>query len=278
MQRDPKIVVSWNALAIGHLAMAGRLLGRNDYLSAAHSAMAFVRENLLVNNRLKSTFAEGLAGDDAFADDYALLLDATLALLEAQWDIGLLNLALWLADTLLTQFQDQQNGGLWLTAHDAEKLIFRPTWFSDDAAPSGNGVAARALLRLSAVTGETRYSDAAQSILVAAAVQMESHLPSHATLLDALEDSIEGIDCVILRGPLPIIHRWQRELARLYAPRRMVVAIPDSAEGLPAWLQDKPAPASGQIYVCRDGRCEALFENFPALIRHLRNGLELDAD
>jgi hypothetical protein len=277
-QRDPKIVVSWNALAIGHLATAGRQLGRNDYVSAAHSAMAFVRKNLVVNNRLKTTFAEGLAGDDAFADDYALLLDATLALIEAQWDVGLLNFALWLADTLLTQFRDEQDGALWLTAHDAEKLIFRPKWFADDAVPSGNGVAARALLRLSAVTSETRYSDAAQRILVAAAAQMESHLPSHATLLDALEDAIEAIDCVILRGPPPIIHRWQRELARLYAPRRMVIAIPDSAEGLPAWLHDKPATPSGLIYVCRNGRCEALFENFPDLIRHLRNGLELDAD
>jgi hypothetical protein len=277
-QRDPKVVVAWNALAISHLAMASRQLGRSDYLSAAQAALAFLRANVVVNDRLKSTFAEGVAGADAFADDYALLLDATLALLEAHWDADILHFARWLADALLTRFYDPQGGGLWLTAHDAEDLIFRPKWFADDAAPSGNGVAAQALAKLSSITGDRHYAAASQHILRAAIDQMDSHLPSHAALLDALEDSLSGIECIVLRGPMAIIARWHRELARLYAPRRMVIAIPDSAKALPTWLHEMPATISGMIYVCRDSRCEAVFENFPDLVRHLRNGIELDVD
>jgi uncharacterized protein YyaL (SSP411 family) len=275
---DPKVIVASNALAIRHLAIAGRLLGREDYVSAAHTALTCVRAKGVVNDRLKGTVAEGGVGPDALVDDYALLLEAVLALLEAQWDTDLLHFARWLADTLLTQFQDPASGGLWLTAHEAEALIFRPQWFADESTPSGNGAACRALLRLSVVAGEPRYATASRQILCAAAAAMESHLPSHATLLDALEETLAPLECIVLRGPRAVIAPWSRELARLYAPNRMVMTIPDTADALPQWIEDAPATAKGRMYVCRDGSSVATFEHFSDLVRHLRQGLELEAD
>jgi hypothetical protein len=58
----------------------------------------------------------------------------------------------------------------------------------------------------------------------------------------------------------------------------MVMTIPDTADALPQWIEDAPATAKGRMYVCRDGSSVATFEHFSDLVRHLRQGLELEAD
>jgi uncharacterized protein YyaL (SSP411 family) len=70
---------------------------------------------------------------------------------------------------------------------------------------------------------------------------------------------------VIVRGAEA--QRWQRELATLYAPHRMVFAIPSEADGLDAAIADKkPGPAT-RAYVCRGTTCSAPIEALPDLLR-----------
>ena len=51
-----------------------------------------------------------------------------------------------LAALLLERFQDRDQGGFFFTADDQESLIQRSKPLSDEAIPSGNGVAALALI------------------------------------------------------------------------------------------------------------------------------------
>ncbi len=53
-----------------------------------------------------------------------------------------------LADVLLDAFEDPAHGGFFFTSHDHERLIHRPKPGHDNATPSGNGVAAQALIAL----------------------------------------------------------------------------------------------------------------------------------
>ena len=69
------------------------------------------------------------------------------------------------ADTMLDQFWDVDNGGLFTTADDAEALIVRQKDLLDNATPSANSLAAIGLLRLAALTGEPRYRHQAEQIL-----------------------------------------------------------------------------------------------------------------
>jgi uncharacterized protein YyaL (SSP411 family) len=117
------------------------------------------------NGRLFATHKDALAHLNAYLDDYAYLLAALLELLQAEFDPGTLAFAEDIVEVLLEQFEDRGNGGFFFTSHDHERLIHRPKPGFDNATPSGNGMAAFALQRLTFLTGESRYALAAERTL-----------------------------------------------------------------------------------------------------------------
>src|SRR4029077_2080541 len=78
-----------------------------------------------------------------------------------QWHPG----ARWCADELLRLFHDEASGGVFTTGVDAEELIVRPQDFFDNATPSENSLAADALLRLAAITGDPGYEDSPRAVV-----------------------------------------------------------------------------------------------------------------
>ena len=117
------------------------------------------------DGRLLATYKDGKAHLNAYLDDYAFLLAALLEVLQADFRAGDLAWAAALGDALIEHFQDAEAGGFFFTAHDHERLIHRPKPGHDNATPSGNGVAALALNRLSFLSGELRFRQAAERTL-----------------------------------------------------------------------------------------------------------------
>src|SRR3982751_599431 len=166
---DDKILTSWNALMIGGIARAKRASDDIDALFAeAERALDFLHANVWRHGRLFACYAGGVAKFPAYLDDHAFLLDALLAMLRVRWRRRDLDWAIALAAALLARFEDAAGGGFFFTAHDAEPLPQRPKPFMDESLPSGNGIAARTLLKLGHLIGETRYLDAAERTLRAA--------------------------------------------------------------------------------------------------------------
>ena len=265
--RDEKLLSSWNALAIRGLATAARCLARDDLAQAAGEALGFLRARHWRSGRLLATSAGGEARLPAYLDDYAFLADAVLELATVRFDAQELAFAVELAEAMLAHFEDAQSGGFWFTADDHEALVARPKTFGDDALPPGNGVAAFMLQRLGALLGEPRYLEAAERCLRAGWPALARYPSGHATMLQALEESLDPPQCVILRGEPALVGQWRRELARGYAPRRFVLAIPAGATGLPPALALKAAPASGALaYVCRGTTCGAPLASLAALV------------
>jgi uncharacterized protein YyaL (SSP411 family) len=58
----------------------------------------------------------------------------------------------------------------------------------------------------------------------------------------------------------------------VYAPHRLVLAIPENATGLPAALASKPPRSAGVAYVCRGSSCTEPLDDFTALARELARG------
>jgi uncharacterized protein len=162
---DDKVLASWNGLAISALAIAGRALGRPDYVDAATAAAGFVLTALRrEDGRLLRAWRQGRTSGPAYADDHGLLAGACLDLYETTFDVRWFEEARRLADELMRLFRDPE-GGFFQTGSDAEALVIRPTEMIDNAVPSGNSVAAEVLQRLSLLTGEAEYEAAALSAL-----------------------------------------------------------------------------------------------------------------
>ena len=264
--RDEKVLTSWNGLAIGGMAVAARALNRPEFAASATRAVDFIRSSLWRDGRLLAAYKDGRSRFAAYLDDYAFLLDGLLELLQTRWRSDDLQFAVHLADALLAHFEDGAAGGFFFTADDHERLMHRSKSFPDEAVPSGNGVAAQALMRLGLLLGETRYLDAAARTLRAAWSALQQYPHAHCSLLIALEEHLEPIDVVIVRGGDAEIAEWRDALAREYSPARLVFAIPRDATGLPQALADKRPLPEAAAYVCRGTTCSEPVKSLASLI------------
>ena len=268
--RDEKQLTSWNALAIRGLAIAGRALERTDLIDAASDAVDFLRRELIRDGRLYASHKDGETRFAAYLDDHAFLLDAVLELLQARWNSGHLEFAQQLAELLLEFYEDAEHGGFWFTANDSEQLIHRTKPLADEAVPSGNGIAAYALQRLGFLLGETRYLVAAENTLRAAWRAVEEYPHGHVSLLTALEEYLEHPEIIVIRGAADEIGRWRDSAAKLYAPRRLVFAIPGDEAGLPGALAErKPIDGETLAYRCVGTHCEMPVTSWEALAGQL---------
>ena len=268
--RDEKQLTSWNALAIRGLAIAGRSLDRADLIDAAAAAADFLASTLVVDGRLLASYKDDRARFPAYLDDHAFLIDALLELLQSRWSSKHLEFAVQLAELLLEHFEDGESGGFYFTAHDHEQLIHRPKPIADEAVPSGNGVAAFALQRLGFLLGETRYLDAAERALRNAWQAIAEYPHGHVSLLSAVEEYLAHPEIVIIRGASDATDNWRDSAAKVYAPRRLVFAIPNDATALPGSLAERK-PVDGEIvaYRCVGTHCELPVTSWEALAAQL---------
>ena len=273
--RDDKILTSWNALMIHGMSVAARAVARDDLAESATRALDFIRGTLWSDGRLLATAMAGRAHLNAYLDDYVYLAEAILELQQVRFRTDELHFAQQLVEVVLQHFADDARGGFYFTSDDHEALIHRSKVFGDDATPAGNGIAARVLLRLGHLLAEPRYLAAAERALRAAWPAITQYPPGHVSLLEALEELLTPPEIVVLRGEARTIEGWRLALAKIYAPHRIVLAIPTDAAGLPSALADKTPRAGPVAYLCRATTCSAPIDSLDALMEQLR---EDDAD
>ena len=255
--RDDKILTSWNALMIHGMARAGRRLGRPEWIDSAERALDFIHARLWQEGRLLASYKDGKANLPAYLDDHAYLIHGLLELLQARWRSSDLRFAIALAEVLLDHFEDREHGGFYFTADDHERLLHRPKPMSDDAMPSGNGIAAFALQRLGHLLGEPRYERAAERTLQTAWQEIGQQPYAYTTLLTALEEHIEPPETLVIRASGAELADWQRIATDGYWPRRAVYAIPPDAGDLPGILGQRAAESAPVAYVCKGTQCLA---------------------
>ena len=195
-------------------------------------------------------------------------MDGLLALLRAGWrDADALFLRS-LAETLLVQFEDRENGGFFFTAHDQEPLIHRPKPTLDEALPPGNGVAALVLQEAGHLFAESRYLEAADRTIVWARGNMEQYPAGHCTLLSALEAALAEPEQIIIRGPAGDLQEWVAAATDGYRPWRKVYPIAyEGVEELPPYIPQLVSADSQQrvsAFVCQGTQCSLPLEDLDA--------------
>ncbi|MBK9160318.1 MAG: thioredoxin domain-containing protein [Nitrosomonadales bacterium] len=252
--RDEKILGSWNGLMIAGMAKAARVLGREEWKISAQRALDFVRETLWQDGRLYATHKDGKTHLNAYLDDHAFLLAAVLESLQTEYRAGDMQFALQLADALLARFEDRENGGFYFTSHNHEALIQRNKTGQDNATPSGNGIAAQSLLRLSLLSGETRYAAAAERCLRLFYPLMRQAASQCCSLNTALGELLQPASLLVLCGDEKETAAWQAAVAEEYRPGLMIIALTGYETGLPAPL-DKPGSPTTTAWLCLGTQC-----------------------
>ena len=252
---DDKILTSWNALMLKGMSSAAMRLEEPEYYRSALRCLEFIHTRLWDGNRLAATCKDGRAHLNAYLDDYAFLIDAIIHLLACRWSGKWLGFAMQLADTLLEQFFDSDAGGFFFTSHDHETLLQRRKDFTDDSLPSGNGMAALALLNLGHLTGRQDYLEAAEKTLKTAWGLLQRMPHACAALLAALLEYDDPRRVIILRGREETIGAWQRQLGPMLDVRSLVFAIPSTEQDLPDLINEKKTDQAATAFVCTGFTC-----------------------
>ncbi len=185
--RDEKVLTAWNGLMLAAFADAAAVLRSNEYLEIAVKNAEFILSQLQRDGRLLRTWKDGAAKLNGYIEDYANVADGLMELYQVSGEIRYLIEAKRLADLMIIEFWDQENGGFFFTSNDHEELIVRNKDFYDNATPSGNSVGADVLLRLAKLTGEDKYERFAVTVLKLAASQIRRHPQGFGRALSALE-------------------------------------------------------------------------------------------
>jgi hypothetical protein len=164
---DDKVLSGWNGLMLAAFAEAARFLNREDYRAAAVANAEFLWREMSTPGRagrLYRSWRRGEAKLNGYLEDYAAVAEGMLTLYETTFEGRWFNAARELTEMMMAHFANPQ-GGFFDTSDDHESLVFRPKSMQDNAVPCGNSLAVTVLLKLAALTGETRYADVAEKML-----------------------------------------------------------------------------------------------------------------
>jgi uncharacterized protein YyaL (SSP411 family)/aryl-alcohol dehydrogenase-like predicted oxidoreductase len=274
---DDKILTGWNGMMISAMAEGARVLGELRYLVSAERAASFLLETLSrPDGGLYRTYRAGPSIDGlrtgkahlaACLEDYAWLAEGLVDLYEAGAPERYVREAVRLAERIIADFSDLEQGGFFTTARDHESLILRSREGPDGATPSGNAVAASVLARLSFHYGREDFREAAANAVRAYGRQIARHPRAFSKSLAVADLLLAGsVELALIGMPGESGYEALRTaMNKTYLPNRIIALHnPDGAAATHPLLAGKGlAPGKGLVkdkaalYVCRNFSCQA---------------------
>ena len=263
--RDEKILVSWNGMMLSAMAQAAQVLGEPRYATAAAETADFLLAKLRnAEGEVWHCYKDGVARISGFLDDYACLIDGLVDVYQATFEPRYLDAGLGLADKMLLLFQDREVGGFFYTPTNHEELIARNKETYDGSTPSGNSMAATALLRLGRICGRTDLEEIGAATLAFLSGNLARSPMGGGQALLALDFFLGPTrEIVVVDGDqLAEADTLLRSLHRRFLPNKLVLRRSSDQDDamLPTAVQPLLAgkqPQGGQatIYICEHGAC-----------------------
>ncbi|HEY2936529.1 MAG TPA: thioredoxin domain-containing protein [Gaiellaceae bacterium] len=251
--RDDKAVASWNGLALAALAEAGWRLDRRDYLDAARRLGEFLLGPLSSEGRLHRTFNAGRAKGTGYLEDYADVAHGLYELHVATGELRWLEESRRLALLAVELFSDDDRGGFYLTAADAERLVTRTKSLDDNPTPSGNSMLAFVLLRLARIYGDDELERRAVDVFRLIAPVITRAPAAFGWALCGLDLHLSPPREVAVIGPAdaPVARRVLGE----WDPRAVVAFGP--SDDVPLLAGKELVDGKPAVYVCERFACAA---------------------
>ena len=265
--RDEKILTGWNGLMLAAFADAAAILDDEDYLSIARGNADFLVGELQKDGRLLRTWKDGRAKLNGYIEDYANLADGLIQTFQASGEIRYLEEARRLADLMITEFWDEENGGFFFTSNDHEELIVRNKDFYDNATPSGNSAAADVLLRLSKFYGEEKYERFAGTVLRLAATQLKRYPQGFGRTLAAMEFHNARVKEIVVLGERG--NELEAVVKGTFLPNAVVAFGREPLPGLPLTADKQILENSPTAFVCENFVCQRPVGDSKSLVKLL---------
>jgi len=248
---DDKILTSWNALVITGLVHAYRAFGKSDYLQLARQNARFLLEKQLTEDgTLLHSHKNGISKINGFLEDYALLIQALIALFEVTGNESDLYQAQSLTKTVFKRFFDPAKGIFYFTPIGQGNLISRSIEVYDNVIPSSNSVMAGNLVRLGHLLEQNDYLQTAMKMLSIMSENCLQYPSGHSGWLNvALSFANEQFE-IAIAGPEAI--SMGKEMQARYLPNCLF--CPGETSSLPL-LKDRIKPGETLIYVCKNQTC-----------------------
>ena len=272
--RDEKVLAAWNGLMLASFAEASAILKRADYRKTAEANADFIFTNLYGDGLVLRTWKAGQAKLNGYLEDYACLVEGLICLFEATGTLRWLQQAIKLADKMIEEFWDDQDGGFFFTGKSHEDLIVRSKDFLDNATPSGNSVAASALQKLAVITGNQQYQRYATTIFSLIGDQIRRYPSAFGWALCGLDFHLSGAKEVVIVGPDPgsAVEEFVESAWQTYLPNRVICCCTGdcaSAQDLiPLFEGRVPAPEA-TAYLCEGYSCKSPARSAPELLAQL---------
>ncbi|MEM6320691.1 MAG: thioredoxin domain-containing protein [Bacteroidota bacterium] len=252
---DDKALTSWNALMLKGYVDAYRAFGDAHYLDIALKNAAFIKDEMLqADNRLNRNYKDGKSVINAFLDDYALTVDAFIALYQVTFDEKWLYLAKDLVSYAKAHFFDKSSGMFNYTSDLDPPLIARKMETSDNVIPASNSIIAKDLYLLGLYfydqdflgTAKQMMRNMSETIVGAEQPNFYSNWCGLYSLLvhPPYEVAIVGENYAALQK------NWHRQ----YLPNAILLGGKD--EGTLELLQSKLQAGETFIYVCQNKVCK----------------------
>ncbi len=253
---DDKVVASWNGLALRAFAEASVVLDDDEYRDVAASCGRFLIEEMrLPDGRYSRTWTGGRRGVDGFLEDQAAISLGLWSLYAVTGDPAWYRHALDAVLAIPEHFTDPA-GGFFSTADGAEDLIKRPKDQMDNPLPSGNTMAAEALLVGSAYTGDAHLAELATRTVDAGGMLIERYPSAVGGLLGTVDTMARGMAELAISGPdpQPLLDVYWDD----YRPH-VVLAVDADGRGADAvpLLEGRFSPSITRAFVCRGFVCDA---------------------
>ncbi|MBT3351399.1 MAG: thioredoxin domain-containing protein [Nitrospinaceae bacterium] len=273
---DDKILTSWNGLMIGSMALAGRAEGGAAYLEAARRAADFVLTKMRGERGLLRTHRVGQSRLNAYLDDYAFMMMGLVDLYESSFEMRWLDEAAALAREAIARFWDEREGAFFFTAKDHEELIVRKKTAQDGAIPSGNSVAALALLRLGKLTGEATFTETGQAIIKVYGEFLDRVPGAFHMMLVALDfDRGAPVEVAIAGDPASADTRAALDVVNsLFVPNKVIALKGSPGDGeieekIPLLEGKETLEGATVVYLCRNYTCDAPLTDLAAVRERL---------
>ena len=169
---DKTMYVAWNAMFVSAYFEANRILSDSSYLGCKEFALKTLDRMLREAWTESRGFAHRIGGPtlEGSLDDQVFSVLALLDAYEATLDPRYFSAAQRTMDLAIARYGDSENGGFFDRPCDAAPmggLEVRRKPFQDSPTPGANSVAAIALIRMHAFTGDDRYRSFAKKTLEA---------------------------------------------------------------------------------------------------------------